>query len=78
MKKRLNIKAILDSDMDKILNQIGMIESIEDGKVKCAFCNKNISRENIAGIFTEKKQIRFCCNSIECYERLVKAQLVGE
>lgn len=75
MKKELNIKAVLDSDMDKILEQLGVLDSIDAGRATCAFCERLMSRENISGLFVEEGQIKFCCNRIECHEKLAVSQL---
>jgi len=75
MKKEVNIKAVLDSDMDKILGQLGVLELVDAGGIRCAFCEKPLSRDTISGFFVEGGQIKFCCSSIECSEKLAASQL---
>lgn len=75
MTKQLNLKAMLDSDLDKLLGQLGMLELMNAGKLKCAICGKKITRENFYGLYVEHGEIKFCCNQISCYEKVVKSQL---
>ncbi len=75
MKKEVKFKAFLDSEIDKILEQLGVLELVDAGGIKCAFCEKPISRDTISGFFVKGGQIKFCCNRIECSEKLAASQL---
>ncbi len=75
MRKQLNLKAMLDSDLDKLMDQLGMLELMNAGKLKCAICGKKITRENFYCLYVEEGEIKFCCNQVSCYEKVIKSQL---
>lgn len=75
MRKQLNLKAMLDSDLDKLLDQLGMLELMNVGKLKCAICGKRITREIFYCLYVENGEIKFCCNQISCYGKVAKSQL---
>jgi len=75
MKKQLSLKAMLDSDIEKLLTKLGVLELMDAGKVQCAICGKTITRDNFYGLYVEHGEIKFCCNQLSCYEALVKSQL---
>lgn len=75
MRKQLNLKAMLDSDLDKLLDQLGVLELMNVGKLRCAICNKRITREKFYCLYVEHGEIKFCCNKVSCYEKVAKSQL---
>lgn len=74
MKKEVNIKAILDSEMEKVLEQLEVLNLIDAGEIKCAFCDRLINRNNIAGFFIGGGEVRFCCDLIECQAMLASSK----
>lgn len=75
MQRQFELKAILESDMGKILDELGLLELIDGGKVRCLFCKKKISRENIYCVVVKDGEIKLCCNRIECYEKLAMPEV---
>jgi len=78
MKKQLDLKAILDSDIEGILEKIGLLELVNQGKIKCEFCERKITLDNLYCIYVESNEFKFCCDRISCYEKLTKIQSVSE
>ena len=70
MKKELKFKAVLESDVNELLDKLGLLELLERGKLKCAICGKRITRQNFYCIFVKEGEIRVCCNNIPCYEKV--------
>ena len=75
MKKQLTLKAMLNSDIEKLLAKLGVLELMDAGKIQCAICGKTITRDNFYCLYVEHGEIKFCCNQLSCYEELSKAQL---
>lgn len=67
-KKKIN--AVYESDIKQFLKSIGILQDIEDKKIKCKFCGELITLENIAAVFPENDNILACCSKLDCYESL--------
>ena len=67
-KKKLH--AVYERDMKEFLKSIGILQDIEDKKIKCRFCSELITMENIAAVFPENNEISVCCSKLDCYENL--------
>ena len=66
MKNKLNIPAIHDNDLTKILDGLGLTDKIERGEINCLNCSKTINLNNLGGLVARKKQIEIICNDPEC------------
>jgi hypothetical protein len=77
VRKQLNLKAVLDADLEKLLDQLGMLELMNAGKLKCAICGKKITKENFYCLYVEQGEIKFCCSQVSCYEKVAKSQTKG-
>jgi len=60
------IEIYATDDMPGILKKLGMFEDAEAGRLRCYFCGKPVSLQNIGGIFKHEGQIRVVCNNIKC------------
>lgn len=74
VKKQLGLKAILDSDIEHIFEQLGVLELVNAGKIKCEFCKRKIGVENLHCIYIESNKVKYCCSRISCYDKLIKKQ----
>lgn len=66
------IKAVLDSDFEKLLRRLNVYDDIVEGKATCAFCNKAVSLSNISMVFPNDGKVCFCCDQKECTDKLFK------
>ncbi|MFA5145343.1 MAG: hypothetical protein WC723_05005 [Candidatus Omnitrophota bacterium] len=69
------IKAIHSKDMEKYLENIGILADVTSGKYKCSVCNKEITLSNIAFLYPENNEVRFCCDDPHCYEIIIKKRM---
>ncbi len=65
------IKAIYEGDLDRFLDKLELLELLEKGELVCAVCNEKITRDNFRFIFSEDNEIKVCCSSIQCYEKVI-------
>ncbi len=67
MAKATNIvKAIHDSDLEKVLKKLGLYERLIRGELKCAICGRPLTLENLGGLYRENGEVKLVCNRIEC------------
>lgn len=70
-KKKLQVNAVLDSDLEQLLQNTNQYESIIAGQVKCKNCNSVITIQNIGIIVPvvkkgENLSFDFYCERIDC------------
>jgi hypothetical protein len=73
--KTHEIKGIYDKDLPKLLEDLGLKDDFESGKIRCAFSNEVVTMENFLAIFSDGQEIKFVCdNDIgrEQFEKLRK------
>lgn len=76
-RKKIKVKAILDTDLENLLKKTNQYESIIAGKIYCKNCNTVITIQNI-GIVVPKKNnnensLEFYCERIDCTEKYSKS-----
>ena len=69
MEKKI-LKAVHDQDLEKLLNGLGISDTIKNGEKKCKFCESVIALDNIHAIFPESGDIKIVCDSPICIKRL--------
>jgi hypothetical protein len=72
------VHAIHLRDLERTLSELGLLERIQDGTLRCCFCDSRIDLEGIQCLFMDEGQIRVCCSSAECLERLLISREVQE
>ena len=66
MSDNINIPAIHDDDLLKLLEKHGLIDKINKEEIHCVYCNEIISFDNLYGIFWKNNLPNFVCDSSEC------------
>ncbi|MBS4040668.1 MAG: hypothetical protein KGZ81_08715 [Flavobacteriales bacterium] len=64
MNKR-NLNAVHDKDLNQLLKNLGLMEKMNEGKLKCKFTGTPIDFENLYSIFPESGDIKVVCDSPE-------------
>lgn len=64
------MKAVLDEDLDKLLESLGVYDSVVSGNEKCFFCGKTVTLENLSSIFPLNREVKFCCDDLICVNQL--------
>lgn len=75
-KKR--IRAIHDEDLEKFLEGLGILNKFKYGKLKCKFCNRIITFDNLHSLFPQSGDIKFVCDSPNCVLKLSALVREGE
>lgn len=72
-KKKVEVNAILDSEIENLLMNTSQYEDLLKGNIKCASCNTTITSENIGIIMPIEKEsnfiLEFYCEKINCMEK---------
>ena len=51
--KQSNIKAILDTDLEKLLKETKQYNAFVDGELQCAYCGTTITIDNLSSIIID-------------------------
>lgn len=60
------IKAIHDSDLERVLKKLGLYEKLIKGELRCAVCGRSLTFENLGGLYRENGEVKLVCNRVEC------------
>lgn len=63
------ISAVHDLDLERVLEELGLYSEVQNGKIRCVFCNKVICLGNIQYIFSKNEKIVISCDSQDCLEK---------
>jgi hypothetical protein len=66
------IHAVLNRDLDGLLESLGLTEDLANGKLNCHCCGHKLSRENIGCIYPVNREIRLCCTTLDCLEKALE------
>ena len=65
------INTIYDDQLETLLKNLGILNSIKQHKKKCKFCGERITLESISYIFPEAGDIKIVCDRPECIGKLI-------
>lgn len=60
------LKVVHDDKIQKLLNNLELLESVQAGQVKCKFCKEPVQLNTINGIFPESNTVKISCDKPEC------------
>ncbi len=66
------VKAIHDDDLEKLLENLGLLSEFINGKLSCFSCNDIIGQQNLHSIFPDGGTIKLCCNKPNCISKLIE------
>ncbi|NQT31910.1 MAG: hypothetical protein HQ588_06205 [Deltaproteobacteria bacterium] len=66
MRKRVEIKAIYDQDLEQVLMNLGILDKLIAGEINCAVCDCSVGLDNLGSIFPSGNDIRVSCDSDKC------------
>ena len=70
MARKEKIKAMINSDLEKLLIQVGDYDDFLEGLIVCHHCGKVINHDNLAMIIPVKNnesiKLRYICDNREC------------
>jgi hypothetical protein len=73
MAHNLNIPAIRNGELQRLLSFYGLKEGLVSGRLVCASCETKLSDENIGVLLVHKGSLILYCMSLDCIEDAVEA-----
>lgn len=66
MRKRVEVKAIYDQDLERVLANLGILDKLIAGELKCAVCGCEVDLDNLGAIFPHNDEIGVSCDNDRC------------
>ena len=60
--ENIKFKAILDLELESLLNYFGLLDKYNTGEVKCAICGKTINKDNLYYMKKSEAGLLFYCD----------------
>lgn len=64
------LKTLHEQDLERYLEKLGVLSSVNDGSAKCKFCGDTLRLDSIHALFPESGQVKFVCNKPACIKSL--------
>lgn len=74
LEKRI-MRAVHERDFDDLLKNLGLLDSLVKGELKCNVCGTRLGRENLRFMYPFKDAIAFCCDKPDCYDQVAKMRI---
>lgn len=68
----LEVPAIYEEDLQRILDKLGILQGVVQGKVKCFICDKKINLSNFGGVVKIKGNLKVICDDPICIETAIE------
>ena len=66
MRKRVEVKAVYDRDLEQILANLGIMDKLITGELTCRVCGCQVDLDNLGAIFAHGEEIGVSCDNDRC------------
>jgi hypothetical protein len=70
MKTNHRVQAVLDDDLAGVLQNLGLIDPLRNGELRCCACGDTVTEESLQGIAPNGKSISILCSKPACLKDL--------
>lgn len=63
------LKAVLENDLERVLANLGILESLRQGQLTCGVCGELVTEQNLRCIYPQGTEVRACCDRLGCFEK---------
>jgi len=66
MRKRVEVKAVYDQDLQQVLANLGILDKLTAGELNCAVCGCQVDLDNLGTIFPDGDEVGVSCDNDRC------------
>lgn len=66
MRRRLRVKAVWDSDLEQLLQNLGVLDRLITGEFTCVVCGRSVDLENLGAIVLRGQEVMVACVEVSC------------
>jgi len=74
MRKRIEINAVWDSQLQHLLENLGILEPLLLGKLTCAQCGRTVDLDNLGAIIPQKDEVTVVCDDTPCIHSATRSK----
>ena len=64
------VRVVHDNDLDTFLESLGILKQFKQRELKCKFCKKPVTFENLHSVFPQSGTIKTVCDDVDCIRGL--------
>lgn len=68
--KKEELRAMMNSDLENLLIQVGDYDTFLEGKLCCSSCGTVLNADNVALVLPVQNgdsiKLKYCCDNVEC------------
>ena len=72
------VRVVHDDDLESFLDSLGILPQFKRGQLKCKFCGKPVTFENLHVVFPQSGSIKTVCDDADCIRGLSNLLREGE
>jgi len=66
MRKRIEVKAVYDQHLERVLANLGILDKLTVGELNCAVCGCQVDLDNLGTIFPNGEDVGVSCDNDRC------------
>jgi len=66
MRKRVEVKAVYDQHLERVLANLGILDKLIAGELNCAVCGCQVDLDNLGTIFPNGEDVGVSCDNDRC------------
>lgn len=66
MRKRVEVKAVYDQHLERVLANLGILAKLIAGELNCAVCGCQVDLDNLGTIFPNGEDVGVSCDNDRC------------
>ena len=75
MRKRIEVKAVWQSELEHLLSSLSILEPLLLGELTCAVCGRTVDLDNLGAIMPQEDRVLVLCDYVPCIRRLTKSEV---
>lgn len=66
MRKRIEVKAVWNTELEQLLSSLGILEPLLLGELTCARCGRTVDLDNLGAIVPQRDKTVLACDDTPC------------
>jgi len=66
MRKRVEVEAVYDQHLERVLANLGILDKLIAGELNCAVCGCQVDLDNLGTIFLDDDNVGVSCDNNRC------------
>lgn len=77
MRKRLELSAVWDDDIQELLGSLGVLQDVTLGNARCVVCGRQVDIDNLGAVMPTPQSADFACDDANCVRAVTSQGVVA-